>query len=79
MHISCAANLDAPLKKQKSLTDCDAVVENASIKEDDGVSQAPVGVRTGMRTHAHKEQECCGDTKFGCQSFVCIWNSDGVS
>ena len=53
MHILCAANLDAPLKKQKSWTDYDAVVKNIYVKEDDEVSQKPSDSRKCLHTHTH--------------------------
>ena len=53
MHILCVANLDAPLKKQKSSADYNAAIRNTYIKENDEVSQKPSDSRKCAHTHTH--------------------------
>ena len=52
----CVSTLGAPLKKQKSWVDYDAVIRNTYIKDDNEVSQKPSDSCKCMHmcTHVHK-------------------------
>ena len=56
MCILHVANLDAPLKKQKSWADSNAAIRITYIKEDDEDSQEPSDSRKCACTHACKHK-----------------------